>query len=180
MAIYVYVDNSNVFIEGKRVSAVKKKLASNIKDAMNNGTLDNSWRLDFGRLHNCISVQLEDNIEKAVLFGSRPPENDSVWKTAKSHGFQTVIMDRNIANKEKKVDSSIITEMMKDAYKVIDKDEDTIVLVAGDGDFVPTIESLRDDGFDVKVFFWGHGSGELAKVGDFVNLDTHLDNLGYR
>ena len=40
MAELVYVDNSNVFIEGKRVKAVESGLAMNIYDAMNNRILD--------------------------------------------------------------------------------------------------------------------------------------------
>ena len=39
MADYIYVDNSNLYIEGKRVSAVQKGLAMNIYDAMNNRIL---------------------------------------------------------------------------------------------------------------------------------------------
>jgi hypothetical protein len=33
MALFVYVDNSNVWIEGMRVSAVRKGLAESPKDA---------------------------------------------------------------------------------------------------------------------------------------------------
>jgi hypothetical protein len=40
MAEFVYVDNSNVFIEGQRVSAVAKGMAMNIYDAMENRVLD--------------------------------------------------------------------------------------------------------------------------------------------
>lgn len=102
MAIYLYVDNSNVFIEGKRVSAVTTGQAQNIYDAMNHRILDNSWRLDFGKLHKLVSTKLADTINKATLFGSRPPENDSVWKMARQNGFNPVVVDRNVANKEKR------------------------------------------------------------------------------
>jgi hypothetical protein len=34
MADYIYVDNSNLYIEGKRVSAVENSLAMNIYDAI--------------------------------------------------------------------------------------------------------------------------------------------------
>ena len=40
MAELVYVDNSNVFIEGKRAKAVASGMAMNIYDAMNNRILD--------------------------------------------------------------------------------------------------------------------------------------------
>ena len=42
MKCYVFVDNSNVWIEGKYVSAVKKGLARDIVDAHNKKACDNS------------------------------------------------------------------------------------------------------------------------------------------
>ena len=90
-----------------------------------------------------------------MLFGSRPPPNDSLWKIAKSAGFEVVVEDRNVANKEKKIDTGIVTAMMRDAYKCADKDNDTITLVSGDKDFVPPIRELVKDGFNVEVVFFG-------------------------
>jgi len=57
MADYIYVDNSNVFIESKRVSAVAKGIAMNVYDAMNNGILDYDYKMSFGRLHECVAEQ---------------------------------------------------------------------------------------------------------------------------
>lgn len=37
---FVYVDNSNLFIEGQRVSAVARGMANSIVEAMNSGILD--------------------------------------------------------------------------------------------------------------------------------------------
>jgi hypothetical protein len=39
------------------VSAVKNGLAMNIWDAINNRVLDNSYRLDFGKLHTFAACQ---------------------------------------------------------------------------------------------------------------------------
>jgi uncharacterized LabA/DUF88 family protein len=64
--------------------------------------------------------------------------------------------------------------MMRDAYTKMIKTEDVITLVAGDADFVPTIDSLRKDGYVVEVFFWNHASSELKSACDkFVSLDPH-------
>ena len=181
MAIYVYVDNSNAFIEGKRVSAVQNGLAPNIFEAMNQGILDNAWRLDFGKLHGFISTKLGDMINKAVLFGSRPPANDSVWNMARQGGFTPVVVDRNVANKEKKVDTGIITELVKDAFTIVNKNQDKLVLVAGDGDFVPAINTLKTNGFETHLFFWGHASQELrnSAIPNFTNLDPELATIGH-
>jgi uncharacterized LabA/DUF88 family protein len=178
MADYIYVDNSNVFIEGKRVSAVSKGLAMNVYDAMNNGILDYGYQISFGRLHEFVAGQDKSQIARAVLFGSRPPPNDSIWKYAKQAGFELVLEDRNIANKEKKIDTGIVSAMVKDAYKKMNAASDTIVLVAGDGDFVPPVRDLVEDGFQVEVIFWDHASKELREVCTrFISLNQHLDYL---
>jgi uncharacterized LabA/DUF88 family protein len=180
MSNFVYVDNSNTFIEGKRVSAVSKKLVQNIYEAMNRNIIDNSYRLDFGKLHSFTAGSDPSKIKKAVLFGSRPPEHDSLWTLAKKAGFEVITPDRNAANKEKKVDTGIVSEMMRDAYKTMNSDEDVITLVAGDGDFVPAIKNLRLDGYKVELFFWNHASQELKEACNrFVSLDSHLDYLSF-
>ena len=181
MAEFVYVDNSNVFIEGKRVSALKRGHALSIGDAIRHRILDPDYRMDFGRLHDLIAGNDPNNIARAVLFGSRPPKNDSLWGLARKHGFETVIEDRNVSNKEKRIDTGIVTMMMKDAYTRADKKKDTFTLVAGDGDYVPTFKALAGDGFKVEVAFWGHVSSDLkAACTKFFNLDPFLDHLRFQ
>ena len=112
------------------------------------------------------------------MFGSRPPPNDSIWAIAKKVGFELHLEDRNAANKEKKIDTGIVTLMMRDAYKNATAGQDTFVLVAGDGDYVPTITALRGDGFTVEVVFWDHAGKELrATASKFVSLNQFLDHL---
>lgn len=180
MAELVYVDNSNVFIEGKRVKAVESGLAMNIYDAMNNRILDNSYKIDFGRLHHFIAGDDQTNIKRCMLFGSRPPPNDSLWTIARNAGFEVVVEDRNVKNKEKKIDTGIVAAMTKDAYTVTDKKMDTITLVAGDTDFVPSVRMLVEDGFNVEVVFWDHASGELKGCcSKFISLNLILNHLAY-
>ena len=51
MKNYTYIDNSNLFIEGRRVAAVENGMAPNIYDAMNFRIFDHSWNVDYGKLH---------------------------------------------------------------------------------------------------------------------------------
>lgn len=44
MGYYVFVDNSNVWIEGKYASAVKKGMVSDICTAHDRKISDNSWK----------------------------------------------------------------------------------------------------------------------------------------
>jgi uncharacterized LabA/DUF88 family protein len=178
MADYIYVDNSNLYIEGKRVSAVKKGLAMNIYDAMNNRILDFGYSMSFGRLHEFVAGKDSSQIARAVLFGSRPPPNDSIWKFAEKAGFELVLEDRNVANKEKKIDTGIVSAMVKDAYKKVNPEKDMLVLVAGDADFVPAVRDLVEDHFRVEVVFWDHVSRELREnCTKFISLNEHLDYL---
>jgi uncharacterized LabA/DUF88 family protein len=180
---YVYIDNSNLYIEGRRVSAVAQGLSPNIIDAMNNGILDHAYTISFGKLYEFLCGKDKLQIKRAALFGSRPPPNDGIWKIAKTAGFELHLEDRNYANKEKKIDTGIATLLTKDAYKSDGyrngrPGEDVFVLVAGDSDYVPTINELKADGFKVEVVFWNHASRELKSVAPkFIGLDSYLELL---
>jgi len=178
MSEFVYVDNSNVFIEGQRAAAVRAEMALDIWDAMENRVLDISYRLDFGKLHSFVAGDEPKKIKRAMLFGSRPPANDAIWEIARSAGFEVVVEDRNAANKEKKIDTGIVTAMMRDAYRTAKPGSDVITLVSGDGDYVPAIQQLVEDGYQADVVFWEHASRELKEVAsNFISLDAHHRNL---
>lgn len=176
--LFAYVDNSNVWIEGQRIQAVKQGLARDAYDAMNRKIIA-PWSYDFGRLYQLV-CPLGMKVGRSILVGSRPPPNDSVWERARSEGFQVEVFGRNAANKEKQVDSSIVTTMMEDSYEHMKADRsDMAVLVAGDGDYVPNVRSLQKRGLQVRVVFWKHAtSRELRETADeFVELDQHFDWL---
>ncbi len=172
MTTYVYLDNSNLYIEGCRIQAVKNQYEENIVEAMNNSTVDHDWQMDYGRLYEFFC----DADSVARLWGS-PPPGDSFWEMVKRKGWQVQIFDRNQQNKEKKVDVAIAHAMTKDAYKSVDKEKDELILVAGDKDFVPVIEDLVKEGFKVQVAFWSHAAAELRNAATFINLDKHHDHV---
>lgn len=177
---YIYVDNSNLFIEGRRVSAVAKGMARNIVEAMQYNIFDHTYSIDFGKLHQFVAGSDSAKIARAALFGSRPPPNDSIWTFAKRAGFEVILTDRNVRNKEKKVDTGITTAMVKDSYKLANSSKDIITLVAGDGDFVPAIDALKADGYTVDLVFWDHASAELKRAASrFISLNKHLEILAH-
>jgi hypothetical protein len=51
MTLYVYVDNSNLWIEGMRISAVRRGMATSLQDAMDRHITDHTWTYDFGKLY---------------------------------------------------------------------------------------------------------------------------------
>ncbi len=174
---FLYVDNSNVWIEGMHVSAVQVGLAPDIWTAQNANMCDHDWKIDFGRLYGFAGGQTSE-VGRAVLFGSRPPPNDTLWEIARSQGFEPIVYDRSIRNREKKVDTSIATEIMTDSYELMSAERDEITLVAGDSDFVPTVQKLRGRGFTVHVMFWDHASRELKDAATkFISLNNYLNFL---
>jgi len=178
MAKYVYVDNSNVWIEGRRVSAVLRDMAYDVWDAANNNIVDLEWKYDFGKLLELVGGK-KNGLKKAYLFGSRPPQNDSLWEAAKQGGFEVVVEDRNVQNKEKKIDTGIAVRMMEDSYECIeDKSVDEMVLVAGDKDYVPVIHSIAKRGIRVVVYFWEHAATELKEhAAEFVSLNKLIGEI---
>jgi hypothetical protein len=179
MKNFTYVDNSNVYLEGCRVSAVRKGFlgANTIIDAMNNRVLDMGWQIDYGRLHE-FACGDATTIGGAKLWGS-PPPGDSFWAMVERLGFKVTKYERNFSNKEKKVDVAIAHQMTKDAYSgAVRKGLDEMTLVAGDSDYVPVVVDLVSAGFIVHVVFWSHAAKELREAATrFVPLDSHFDFL---
>src|SRR5260370_30167670 len=80
----ILVDNSNVFIEGRKFSARRKGVQRQSLEERD--PQDPSWRLDFGKLLEFLAGGR--TIVAAILVGSTPPSNDSVWTAAKQNGFR--------------------------------------------------------------------------------------------
>lgn len=176
MPNFLYVDNSNVWIEGMHVAAVVTGTAPDIWTAQDRN-ITTPWSYDFGRLLYFAGGE-KDDVGRAVLYGSRPPKNDSLWGSAQRQGFEVVVYDRNAANREKKIDTQITADMIEDSYELMKPARDEITLVAGDKDYVPAVEKLRKRGFTVHVVFWSHAARELRDAASkFIELDPYLEHL---
>lgn len=168
----LYLDNSNVFIEGQRVFAARKD-----PDKKLTKSLDKDYRLDFGKLIE-ITCGYNTDLGKLMFYGSEPPPTDSVWRAAKQYGFQNKIFQRSKHNKEKMVDTQLTVDLMKDIFTELSPATDRIIIVAGDADYVPAIAMAREKGFYVKVAFWQHASAAIKKAAsEFQPLNGHLRDL---
>jgi hypothetical protein len=177
MKTYTYVDNSNVFIEGRRAAAVVNGLAIDIRDAIRRRIFDNSYQIDYGKLHEFICGD-KNEIAVAKLWGS-PPPSDSFWNMVESKGFKVKTYERSYG-KEKKVDTAMAYEIGKD-LRNIDKSDAEITIVAGDKDYVPIIEDLANDGYNLCVAFWDHAAEEVkALTPKFLSLNKWMDHLRFK
>ena len=174
----IYVDNSNVWIEGKYHSAVEKGMVANVYDAHDNKICDMPWAYDFGKLLDIVCDGDIGDIKRAVLYGSRPTDNDSLWNAAKYAGFEVFTPNRNASNKEKRVDTGFDKEVLRDLYKGTIGDEDEIILVVGDSDHFPVAEAIKEEGKEYTLAFWDNAS-ELMKgeSSRFINLNEHIKEI---
>ena len=93
-------------------------------------------------------------------------------------GKRAVTEERGFSGREKRVDTSVVTRMCQDAYRFADPVRDRFTLVAGDGDYEPTVRQLVADGFAVTVLYWSHASRELREAATtFHALDPYIGDL---
>jgi uncharacterized LabA/DUF88 family protein len=73
----------------------------------------------------------------------------------------------NVPPYEKGIDVQLTTDMLTHSFK---NNYDVAILVAGDSDFAPALQALKDSGKHVEVALFGKGgaSRELRKVADRV------------
>ena len=161
IANYLYVDNSNVWIEGMHVSAVHRGIAPNIWTAQNERITDHAWKIDFGKLYEFAGGTASE-VGRAVLFGSRPPRMTRSGGSLSRRGSKSSYTIATSAI-EKKIDTNIATAITSDSYRLMDANQDEITLVAGDADYVPVVEDARERGFAFYVVFWNHASKNSSK-----------------
>ena len=177
MAYYVFVDNSNVWIEGKFASAVAKGWAAHTSEAHQNGIGDPSWRLDFGKLLSYVTDGNLHDVKRAILFGSKPPLHDSLWTAMENANFEVSALDRNFANKEKAIDTGIVQRIDRCLYRDA-KEGDIFVLVLGDKDFIHSVQAIREEKCIARVAFWDNASGELVGEADeYLNLTPNIQKI---
>lgn len=177
MTDFIYVDNSNFFIEGARISAVSRGLVPSLDEALSSRIIDQSYRIDFHKLYRLLVADTAAGDTRARIFGSRNLSNGDVWEEAARAGFEVIVHDRIPGGREKKVDTSLVLAMARDAYRN-GRSTDRFIIVSGDNDYCPAISQLRQDGFNVEVLFWSHAGRQIKHAANrFIPLDEHVNAL---
>lgn len=165
----LFIDNSNVFIEGQRVARETFKYDDD---------LVLRFRVNYGGLLEF--VRKDRDLSEAVLVGSRPPPNDKLWNRLKGLGIEPRIFDRSIyTGREKRVDAEM-TNAIRDALDD-NRQPGTIALVAGDADYVPTLERCLKKNWAVELYFWAQASSDLKRMPGvkFFDLATGFNEVTY-
>lgn len=171
---HLFVDNSNVLLEGRRLSQMQRK-----GQARRSAFLDDTYEIDWGKFLFLVQERGQRVLANLpVLYGSRPPPDDSVWERIRDAGFDTKVFDRNIRNKEKGVDMEMgmdIAELLHSATP-----PSTIVIAAGDADYVPAVKRAQSKGWKVEVWFWNNVAVDLkASANKFCSLDSQYEFLRF-
>lgn len=168
-SVCAFIDNSNVFIEAKRIARVHYAYDP-----------DQIFRLrvDYGKL---LDVAREGrDIGATVLVGSRPPQADSLWMRLEGMGVEVRIFDRSVhTGREKGVDAELVN-----AIRDVMEENSTpgiIALLAGDGDYASTLERAIKRGWKVELYFWSNASSALKRLPGirFIELDQYLPQISF-
>lgn len=159
--VIIYIDNSNLF----------------------HGicTHDPAIRIDFKKLREiltgsrkCIDVKLY-----ASEVSSMPEKQTAFYKKLEYDGISVILTEQRIRGgkiKEEAIDVALAIDMMAD---VCDSKVDAVVLVAGDGDYVPLVKKVRRRGVKVQLAFCNVGLSDKLRraVHSFIDLDKVMNEV---
>ena len=174
--VFIYVDDSNMWIEGKKFAAKQANLKC---------VEDPRLRLDIGKVTDVVANKRD--VAWGILHGSDPPPIDSVWNKIRQRGWQVVTSKRSsFTNKEKQVDHQMvahITTLVTDRSVAKGK----IVLVSGDADVIPAIKEGLCRNWSFEIWMWASGISTALKTLKDENpellsihvLDPHLKDISF-
>ncbi len=172
---HVFVDDSNLWIEGQKYAARKLQLKDVDKDPR--------YRVDLGKFLDLVVG--ERTVADAFLYGSKPPPNDSVWKAAKERNFNVEVFTRAQGEpygREKEVDMAMAVEITTHACQCdeAEKANTVFIIVTGDRDFTPPVKRTLKFGIPVELWAWRTGmSIEFRRLANTETLlrVQEIDNI---
>lgn len=168
--LHFFIDNSNIFIEAQRVARTQ---------FFYDDELVLRLRISYGSLLDV--VRQGRSLKETVLVGSRPPDNDALWEKLKNLNVEPRIFDRSFyTRKEKRVDAELINAI-RDTLED-NSAPGTVAIVAGDQDYVTTLERCIKRGWEVEIYFWEQASRSLKNLSGakFINLDNYFEKITFR
>ena len=156
--IWIYVDDSNIWIEAKKLASIVKGLKT---------TEDHRVRIDVGKLTDVVAEHRP--VAQGFLYGSEPPPIDTVWEKIEQRGWKVAREKRSRkTGKEKKVDTKLVADVTERACTTPKEERSTIVLITGDADAIPAMEKVvKYDGWNLEVYMWKHAlSSDIKKMND--------------
>ncbi|PRP77922.1 hypothetical protein PROFUN_08456 [Planoprotostelium fungivorum] len=172
----IFVDNSNLWIEGMKVAARAAGLETE---------QDPRWRIFPSKLHQLICNGRRATFAK--LWGSIPPPNPALWDKI-GEIFEVDVSKRSSwTNREKQVDVKIGHCAGRHLERVVANHlqlNTVFVIVSGDGDFKDTVEEIIKEGIRVEVWSWRSSLSEgIRSIEDDLlevhYLDKYIQQVGF-
>lgn len=176
--IYIYIDNSNLFIGGKQAYADRHYPHLNE---------DPNWRVDFDALipellrHILGALDIPAENVSIGLYGSRMPFNNTMT-TANGMTINARMFGRSVfTNKEKRVDTSLISDLIRSVCRNEGRGVNAdvhYVVVSGDWDVAgPAVDELKVSGLPLHIWAWDRGmASPLRGVTPGKDLTVHFLN----
>jgi hypothetical protein len=176
--VFIFWDNSNIFISAKTVAAAKEGADASY-----------TVRIEFEnmlRLAHC-----DRPLEFAVAVGSIPPVLRHVWNRLEKTGVMVELFERGLStDKEQAVDQALQVHMLR---KTVDYNGDPgiAVLLTGDGKgfldgvgFHADLERMHKKGWGVEVLAWDRTCNPrmrkwAEKIGIFVPLEDFYESVTF-
>ena len=150
LPIYIFVDNSNIWIGAKKLGSKMKNFKS---------PEDHRVRIDYKLLMEHVANGRNVDPEGCKIYMSEPPEIERVKTKIEESGWSIeVLLKSTFTGKEKEVDSTIIKDIVVLAKIPVIK-QSTIVLISGDRDMRPAVEHIlqKATGWKVEIWMWEEG-----------------------
>ena len=173
--VFLYVDDSNMWIEAKKLAANKLKLKC---------VEDPRLRLDIGKVTDVVAN--DRKVAWGILYGSEPPPIDSVWQKIRERGWKVITTRRStFTKKEKQVDHQMVADITALVSGCVFKGK--IVMVSGDADIIPAISKSLQMKWSTEIWMWENGvSNSLKKLAEenpglmSINiLDSRLEEVTF-
>ena len=176
--VFVYWDNSNIFISAKDVAVEMEGEAARFRVL-----------IDFRNLLELARAGRE--IEHAVAVGSIPPELRHVWNRLENAGVTVQLLERGaVRGADHAVDHTLQTAMLRDAFDH-NGDPGTAVLLTGDGagfdsgvGFHADLKRMHRRGWRIEVLSWRRSCNRRMREwaeenGKFVALDDFYESVTF-
>ena len=184
--VFIYWDNSNIFISARGVAADSCALDAVEREGAN---ARHRVRVDFRNL--LVLARAGRDIERAIAVGSVPPELRHVWNRMENEGVTVELLERGtIEGREQGVDQTLQTAMLRDALDY-NGNPGIAVLLTGDGSgfidgvgFHADLERMHRRGWRIEVLSWRHSCNRRMREwaernGTFVALDDFYENITF-
>lgn len=176
--VFVFWDNSNIFISAKTVAAERE-----------GGDAAYQVRIQFDNL---LQLALAGrSLEYAIAVGSVPPPLRHVWNRLEQAGVKVELFERgSLSSREQAVDQALQTHMLRKALDY-NGTPGIAVLLTGDGagfldgvGFHADLERMHKKGWGVEVLAWERTCNPrlnqwVNKIGLFVPLEDFYDAVTF-